>query len=143
MDVIEKQDKIINLKTNIEITMDKYQEQIDKLKLSDKEIEKLKKKITKQEKKLKELENMIWLYKVGEVVLFKEDLREVKITKLVNFINNGERHIYIGDFKNGSTNVSFTQNELIAKPYFIQDYVKLLQEKISELKSVIRQRNFL
>lgn len=139
---IYNQEKLINTKTNIEISIDNYQQQIDKLKLSEKEVEKLKKKIAKQEKKLKELENMIWLYEVGDVVLFKDDLREVKITKLVNFINNGERHIYFGDFEKGSTNVSFTQNELIKKPYFIQDYVVLLQEKISELKSVIRQRNF-
>jgi hypothetical protein len=139
---IYNQEKLINTRTNIEISIDNYQQQIDKLKLGEKEVEKLKKKIAKQEKKLKELENMIWLYKVGDVVLFKDDLREVKITKLVNFINNGERHIYIGDFEKGSINVSFTQNELIKKPYFVQDYVVLLKEKISELKSVIRQRNF-
>jgi hypothetical protein len=139
---IYNQEKLINTRTNIEISIDNYQQQIDKLKLGEKEVEKLKKKIDKQEKKLKELENMIWLYKVGDVVLFKDDLREVKITKLVNFINNGERHIYIGDFEEGSTNVSFTQNELIKKPYFVQDYVVLLKEKISELKSVIRQKNF-
>ena len=139
---MDEQITLVNMKTDCEIMINTYQEQIDKLKLSEKEVEKLKKKIAKQEKKLKELESMIWVYKVGDVVLFKEDLREVKITKLVNFINNGKRHIYYGDFEKGCSNVSFCQDELISKPYFIQDYVELLQEKISDLKSVIRQRNF-
>ena len=142
MATYEKQETLINEKTNIEITIDNYQAQIDKLKLSEKEIDKLKKKITKQEKKLKELESMIWVYEVGEVVLFKEDLIEVKITKLVNFINNGERHIYIGDFKNGPRDVSFTQNELMVKPYCDSSYIELLHEKISELRHTIKHRNF-
>ena len=138
----KKQETLTNLKTNIEISIDKYQAQIDKLKLSDKEIDKLKKKIAKQEKKLKELENMIWLYDVGNVVLYKKDYREVKITELINFKMDGERYLYYGDFKNGSTHVSFTQEDLIPKPYFNSDYIDLLHEKISELKRTIDQRNF-
>lgn len=142
MAVYDTQTKLVNLKTNVEITIDKYQEQIDKLKLSEKEVEKLKKKITKQEKKLKELENMIWVYDVGDIVLYKKDYREVKITKCVNIKKSGERYLYYGDFKNGSTNVAFTQEELIPKPYFHDDYIDLLHEKISELKRTIDYGNF-
>ena len=138
----DKQVKLGNLKANCEINIDNYQHQIDMLTLSAKEVEKLRKKIAKQDKKLKELESMIWVYEVGDVVLFKDDLREVKITELVNFVVNGKRHIYYGDFKNGSANVAFCQDELIAKPCFDSAYIDLLQKKIRELKSEINNINF-
>lgn len=142
MGKVDKQTKLKNLKFGCEIEIDSYQHQIDMLTLSVKEVEKLKKKITKQDKKLKELESMIWVYEVGDIVLFKDDLREVKITKLVNFVVNGKRHIYYGDFKNGAYGVSFCQDELIAKPYFELSYIELLQKKIMELKSEINKNNF-
>lgn len=137
-----KQTKLINDKLSYEISINSYQKQIDELKLSKKEINKLKKKIAKQEKKLKELENMIWKYDVGDIVLFKKDLREVKITKLVNIKVKDNRFIYYGDFKKGKINVAFSQDELIKKPFFNDEYIELLQEKIGELENIINQRNF-
>lgn len=140
---VYNQDKLVNVKASVEIAIDTYQQQIDKLKLGEKEVEKLKRKIAKQEKKLKELENMIWLYKVGDIVLLKDDLREVKITKLINHKINDKRYIYVGDLKTGFGDIEFCQDELISKPFCDREYIKLLQEKISDLKYTIRKQNFL
>ena len=86
--------------------------------------------INSLKEQIKNLENKIYKYKVGDLVLYK-DLRVVKITKLVK---NRYDYLYQGDFQIGSKDVFFEGKDIIGK-YNPWSYMDTLQDALLQSQS--------
>lgn len=86
--------------------------------------------INSLKEQIENLENKIYKYKVGDLVLYK-DLRVVKITKLVKTRYN---YLYQGDFQIGIKDVFFKGEEIIGK-YNPWSYTDMLQDALLQSQS--------